>query len=244
MKEEIKIGDKVELLHGAYKGKTGTIVGMMMLGQDYANPYYEVNMDIEVEERYKCRKTMKTPNNIIGGVTASDIKLISHYGHFKVGGKVRICSKEMAGLNGVVVTVKDLYPFALGFEFGNKYYTCLYSFVEPYVEPTEQTYAETDANDKLQEECMRFMQDCMSGEVYTQSDFLKDFDPSKHEVNPKTRCIPKIIFNSEFWDRYKADLAKEIVLKTVNCASDRRPSAVADYATAIAEAVVEGLKRK
>ena len=141
MKKEIKLGDKVELLHGVYKGKTGTIVGMMMLDQYYADPYYEVNMDIEVEERHKCRKTMKIPNNIIGGVTASDIKLISHYEHFKVGGKVRICSKEMAGLNGVVVTVKDLYPFALGFEFGNKYYTCLYSFVEPYVEPTEQTDA-------------------------------------------------------------------------------------------------------
>lgn len=63
-------------------------------------------------------------------------------------------------------------------------------------------------------------------------------------ITPSFRTIPKIIFNSEFWYRYKADLAKEIVLKTVNCASDKRPSAVADYATAIAEAVVEGLKRK
>lgn len=46
------------------------------------------------------------------------------------------------------------------------------------------------------------------------------------------------------WDAYAADLAKEIVLKTVNSASDRRPMSIAEYATDIAKAVVEGLKRK
>lgn len=144
MKQEIKLGDKVEVLHGAYKGKTGTIVGMMVLDQDYADPYYEVNMDCEVEERYKCRQTMITPSNIIGGVVASDIKLISHYGGFKVGGKVRICSKEMAGFNGAVVTVTKLYPDGLGFDFNDSHYVCRYSFVEPYTEPVEQTKSDGD----------------------------------------------------------------------------------------------------
>ena len=84
MKQEIKLGDKVEVLHGAYKGKTGTVVGMMVLGKDYADPYYEVNMDCEVEERYKCRKTRVTPNNIIGGVLVSDIEVIKPYGEIGV----------------------------------------------------------------------------------------------------------------------------------------------------------------
>lgn len=47
-----------------------------------------------------------------------------------------------------------------------------------------------------------------------------------------------------YWDAYAADLAKEIVLKTVNSASDKRPSVIAEYATDVAKAVVEGLKRK
>lgn len=38
MKQGIKLGDKVEVLHGAYRGKTGTIVGMMVLDQDYTGP--------------------------------------------------------------------------------------------------------------------------------------------------------------------------------------------------------------
>lgn len=142
MKQGIKLGDKVEVLHGAYRGKTGTIVGMTVLDQDYADPYYEVNMDCEVEERHKCHKTMITPSNIMGGVIASDIKLISHYGGFKVGGKERICSKEWNGLNGVVVTVTGLFPDGLGFDFNDKHYICRYSLVEPYTEPTEQTESE------------------------------------------------------------------------------------------------------
>lgn len=144
MKQEIKLGDKVEVLHGAYKGKTGTIVGMMVLDQDYADPYYDVNMDCEVEERHKCRKTMITPSNIIGGVVASDIKLISHYGGFKVGGKVRICSKA-SDLYGQVATVKELYPDGVGFDTNDDgHYWCHYSLVEPYTEPVEQTKSDGD----------------------------------------------------------------------------------------------------
>ena len=52
------------------------------------------------------------------------------------------------------------------------------------------------------------------------------------------------VFEDMFWEAYTADLAKEIVLKTVNSALDRRPSAIAEYATDVAKSVVEGLKRK
>lgn len=144
MKQEIKLGDKVEVLHGAYKGKTGTIVGMMVLDQDYADPYYEVDMDCEVEERHKCLNMMRTPSNRIGGIIASDIKLISHYGGFKVGGKVRICSKA-SDLYGQVVTVKELCPDGVGFDGDDgSFFWFHYSLVEPYAEPTEQTESEED----------------------------------------------------------------------------------------------------
>lgn len=79
-------------------------------------------------------------------------------------------------------------------------------------EPTMQTEGVADANEQMQEEYMRFMKDCMSGEIYTQSDFIEDYDPSKHEVNPKPRYIPKIMFNTEFWVKYEADLAKELAI--------------------------------
>lgn len=54
----------------------------------------------------------------------------------------------------------------------------------------------------------------------------------------------EVDLTDSYWDAYAADLAKEIVLKTVNSASDRRPSAIAEYATDVAKAVAEGLKRK
>lgn len=105
-------------------------------------------------------------------------------------------------------------------------------------EPTEQTEAHTDANEEMQEEYMRFMKDCMSGEIYTQSDFLKDYDPSKHEVNPKPRYIPKIMFNTEFWVKYEADLAKELAI-----AYGKRGKSPLD-AVAAAKEITKRLKQK
>ena len=54
----------------------------------------------------------------------------------------------------------------------------------------------------------------------------------------------EVDLSDSYWDAYAADLAKEIVLKTVNSASDKRPSVIAEYATDVAKAVVKGLKRK
>lgn len=54
----------------------------------------------------------------------------------------------------------------------------------------------------------------------------------------------EVDLTDSFWDAYAADLAKEIVLKTVTSAPDRRPMSIAEYATDVAKAVVEGLKKK
>ena len=44
------------------------------------------------------------------------------------------------------------------------------------------------------------------------------------------------------WQRYEADLAKEIALKVANKYTD--PKEAAEYAVSVAQAVAEGLKRK
>lgn len=80
------------------------------------------------------------------------------------------------------------------------------------------------------------------------SDLEPDTKPTEQTEAEKpnhTIKIPvEVDLTDGYWDAYAAYLAKEIVLKTVNSASDRRPMAIAEYATDIAKAVVEGLKRK
>lgn len=54
----------------------------------------------------------------------------------------------------------------------------------------------------------------------------------------------EVDLTDSYWDVYTADLAKEIVLKTVNSALDQRSMSIAEYAVSVAKSVVEGLKRK
>lgn len=78
-------------------------------------------------------------------------------------------------------------------------------------------------------------------------ELVKPTEQTEAEKKPNVGSIKipvEVDLTDGFWDAYTADLAKEIVLKTVNSASDRRPSAIAEYATDVAKAVVEGLKRK
>lgn len=125
---------------------------------------------------------------------------------FKKGDRVR---SKGYGLTGIVLGVDGEY-IAVRRDDGIKQEWRI--SMTDVVLPTEQTEAHTDANEKLQEEYMRFMKDCMSGEIYTQSDFTKDYDPSKHEVSSKPRYTPEIKSNTEFWVKYEADLAKELAI--------------------------------
>lgn len=61
-------------------------------------------------------------------------------------------------------------------------------------------------------------------------------------IEPPFRTIPKIMFNTEFWVKYAADLAKEVALKVAN--KYNAPEQAAEYAVKVAKEVVEGLKRK
>lgn len=99
--------------------------------------------------------------------------------------------------------------------------------IECKVEPKEQTEAEEDA---------RIRQ--MEAEL---DEFRKaELDRILHPEKPTFEVtIDNVAMN---WQRYEADLAKEIALKVANKYSD--PKEAADYAVSVAKSVVEGLKRK
>lgn len=94
--QEVKIGDVVKVLRGQFAGETGVIVGIIVCGRDYADPYYEVDMDCEVPDKYKCRKNTLAPNNVIGGLSAYEFEVIGNRApmqsteEIKVGDKVRV----------------------------------------------------------------------------------------------------------------------------------------------------------
>lgn len=94
--QEVKLGDVVMLLVGSFAGETGIVVGISACRNDYADPYYEVDMNCEAPEKYKCRKTLITPNNVVGGLSAYEFEVIGNRApiqlshEIKVGDKVRV----------------------------------------------------------------------------------------------------------------------------------------------------------
>lgn len=77
--------------------------------------------------------------------------------------------------------------------------------------------------------------------------YTEPTEQTEAEKKPNVGSIKipvEVDLTDSYWAAYAADLAKEIVLKTVNSASDRRPMSIAEYAVSVAQAVVEGLKRK
>lgn len=76
-------------------------------------------------------------------------------------------------------------------------------------------------------------------------ELVEPTEQTEAEKPNHTIKIPvEVDFTDSYWDVYTAALAKEIVLKTVNSASDQRPMSIAEYAVSVAKSVVEGLKRK
>lgn len=128
--------------------------------------------------------------------------------------------------------------------------------------------ADAKANEELQKEYMRFMEDCMSGEIYTQDYFLKELNPAEHEgafirqmeaeldefrkaefdrvSHPEKYHTYEVTVDNVAmdWQRCEADLAKEIALKVANKNMDNTPEDIGEYAVQVAKAVVENLKKK
>ena len=90
-------------------------------------------------------------------------------------------------------------------------------YMTELVEPTEQTEAEKKPYDGISEETANEISNMLEAYAKALSGIADSFD----------------------WQRYEADLAKEIALKITG-----KPEDVAEYAVKVAKAVVEGLKRK
>lgn len=113
--------------------------------------------------------------------------------------------------------------------------------------------AEADAYEQIEEEYARFMggrtpisfADRIEHEYIqrrmrriSQDDFLKEINPAEHEVTTKPHYVPKIMFNTEFWVKYEADLAKELAI-----AYGKRGKSPLD-AVAVAKEITKRLKQK
>lgn len=96
------------------------------------------------------------------------------------------------------------------------YVDCL----EHCTEPTEQAEAEKKPYDGISEETANEISDMLEAYTKALSGIADSFD----------------------WQRYEADLAKEVALKVAN--KFNAPHEAATYAVSVAKAVVEGLKRK
>ena len=88
------------------------------------------------------------------------------------------------------------------------------------IEPTEQTEAEKKPYEGISEETANEISDMLEAYAKALSGIADSFD----------------------WQRYEADLAKEVALKVAN--KFNAPHEAAEYAVSVAKAVVEGLKRK
>lgn len=95
--QEVKLGDVVKVLVGHFAGEKGVIVGMTACDKsDYADPYYEIEMECDVPEEFMVRKTLIGQSRVIGGVERRYLKVIGNRApkqpsmEIKQGDKVRV----------------------------------------------------------------------------------------------------------------------------------------------------------
>lgn len=142
---------------------------------------------------------------------------------FKKGDKVKVNLPRSIRHNRIGTVV---FAYASGnavnVDFGDDdglvYCDC--GCLEPYTEPTEQTEAEKKPYDGISEETANEISDMLEAYVKALSGIADSFD----------------------WQRYEADLAKEVALKVAN--KFNAPHEAAEYAVSVAKAVVERLKKK
>ena len=90
--QEVKLGDVVTVLVGHFAGEKGVIVGMIACDKsDYADPYYEIEMECDVPEEFRVRKTLIGQSCVIGGVEKRYLKVTKQPSmEIKQGDKVRV----------------------------------------------------------------------------------------------------------------------------------------------------------
>lgn len=217
--QEVKLGDVIKVLVGQFAGETGVIVSISACRNDYTDPYYEADMNCEVPDKYKCRKTLISPNNVIGGLSATDFEVIGNRApkqptmEIEQGDRVRV-SKDAPRIYTPdwVDAMFDLVLKVTEVEDGN-------AMVE-FEKRTQYRTVLTAIPTK----------------------YLVKVDAEKNSDVGSIRIPVEVDLSDDYWDAYTADLAKELAVKIVNKKMDNCLKDVGAYAVSVAKAVVEGLK--
>lgn len=141
---------------------------------------------------------------------------------FKVNDVVRTVFNETTHITAILGN-GNYYLYGMG----NEYPEDSLTLVEPCTEPTEQTEAEEDARIRQMETEL---------DEFRKAELDRMLQPEKPTFEV---TIDNVAMN---WQRYEAELAKEVALKVANKYND--PKEAAEYAISVAKAVVEGLKNK
>lgn len=222
MSEEIKVGDKVRV--------SEDVPAMYVEGINRV--FAKSESEVEVMDDGNARIFIETEDSLYQLVIPC--KYLVKVGEeakeakYKVGNWVMISGVFNPQLNGMIGWISriDEDGNKVSFQDGrfaiveDKYLTLI-------TQPTEQTEAEEDARIRQME---------------TE---LDEFRKAKLDrmLHPEKPTFEVTIDNVAMdWQRYTADLAKEVALKVANKYTD--PKEAAEYAVSVAKAVAEGLKRK
>ncbi len=233
-KQKVALGDLVMILVGRFAGKNGVIKGISVCGNEFTDPYYEVDMACEVPDKYKCRKTLIQPNNVIGGLGASDFVVIANRAtddepkpKFQVGDKVEI-DNLLSAYDGIVGTIaRILIGETVNYcvKIQNDIITVNEDSLSPYTEPTAEEEEEKEQGCYL---------DFSKGIKAVLDGDFKPIDTTPIKTNP-IRII------NDDWQSYRMELAAKIAV-AYSEKGRYEPSEIGAKAVEVANGVVERLK--
>lgn len=182
---------------------------------------------IKVENRRDCAEHIYTLNNgdsFIYNIPEDCIELVEPTApKIKVGDRVRNVKSDLCGI--ALKIEHGIVEVGIPYDKERHYWNT--DIVELF-EPTEQTEEEEDARIRQMEAEL---------DEFRIAELDRMLHPEKYYTYEVT--IDNVAMN---WQRYEADLAKELALKVANKFND--PKEAAEYSVLVAKAVVEGLKRK
>lgn len=218
MSEEIKVGDKVRVREDAPKIYT----------EGWSCDWLHAHSNVRKTEGDSAEIELDCYALVIPLKYLVKVEEEKKEAKYKVGNWVMISGVFNPQLNGMIGWISriDEDGNKVSFQDGrfaiveDKYLTLI-------TQPTEQTEAEEDARIRQME---------------TE---LDEFRKAKLDrmLHPEKPTYEVAVDNVAMdWQRYEADLAKEVALKVANKYTD--PKEAAEYAVSVAKAVAEGLKRK
>lgn len=218
MEKEIKVGDKVRVREDAPKIYT----------EGWSCDWLHAHSNVRKTEGDSAEIELDCYALVIPLKYLIKVDAEAKEAKYKVGNWVMISGVFNPQLNGMIGWISriDEDGNKVSFQDGrfaiveDKYLTLI-------TQPTEQTEAEEDARIRQME---------------TELDEFRKakLDRMLHPEKPTFEVtIDNVAMN---WQRYEADLAKEVALKVANKYSD--PKQLTEYAVKCAKAVAEGLKRK